>query len=77
MIRYVCDCGKEKVMDKENLVPMGISQKLYCKDECEDKVKAFLDDRDVLHEQMLRIWAEGLTKLYSKHGKDFDLPDEI
>lgn len=73
---YVCDCGKEKVCkDKNDLIPMGVSQKLYCKGECEEKVNAFLLERDELHEKMFKQWHDGLAKLYKKHGKDFLLPD--
>ena len=70
---FTCDCGKQKPMAQEDLVQMGVSQKYYCKGECEEKVQEFLDKRDELHDKTVDYWNKGLKKLYSK---DFQFPDE-
>ena len=73
-LKYVCDCGKEKAMDREDLVQMGVSQKMYCKGECEQRVQDFLNARDELHNKTQEFFYKGMKKLYK--DKTFQLPDE-
>lgn len=77
MISFTCDCGKKKVMDKEDLVSMGVEGLHYCKGECEAKVQAFLDARDELHTKTQEYWNKGYKKLVKEHGEGFVLPDQI
>lgn len=71
---FVCDCGKKKHLEEDELVRMGVSQQMYCKGECEERVQEFLDARDELHEKIQKIWASGMKKLY-KTNDGFELPD--
>ena len=73
---FTCDCGKQKVMPREELVEMGLSNCLYCKGDCEARVQAFLDARDKLHDKVAAEWTTGLEKLHKKMGKDFTLPEQ-
>lgn len=73
---YTCDCGKEKILPKEDLIEMGLSRRLYCKGDCEARVQAFLDARDELHDEIIVIWKDGIDNLHAGMGKDFKLPEQ-
>ena len=73
---YVCDCGKNKPMAKEDLVEMGLSKALYCKGECQERVEEFLRERDELHDACSLAWEEGMKLLTKNHGQDFILPEQ-
>ncbi len=71
---HTCDCGKQQIMPKDGLVAMGVSQKMYCIGECQEKVQEFLDARDEVHNEAVAVWNKGLAELYLA-SKDFELPD--
>lgn len=73
---YTCDCGKQKVMPREDLIEMGLSRCLYCKGDCEARVQVFLDARDELHDEIIDMWKDGIANLHAEMGKDFKLPEQ-
>ena len=63
----VCDCGKKCAGD---LIQVGT--KMYLQGECSEKAQSFLEKRDALHDQVAKIWKEGLAELKAEY--DIELP---
>ena len=72
-VKFTCDCGKEKIGEPEDFEKVGAEGKLYCKGECTDRVKEFLEKRDKLHDDVVQFWNDGLALLKADY-EDFEVP---
>jgi len=70
----ICECGQKKVLDEGQYVVLGITKKVYCKGECEEKVIEFLKARDEIHDKVQEKWNRDMAKLNKKYP-DFEMPD--
>ena len=74
---HVCDCGKQKIKEKNELIAVGVCGRLYCKGDCQARAQAYLDARDDLHNEIIDTWNDGMSTLKNVHGDNFELPDTL
>ena len=63
----VCDCGKNCVGDLSQ-----VGTKMYLTGDCSEKALDYLAKRDAFHDQVAKIWEEGLKELKAEY--DIELP---